>query len=1455
MTHKKEPNKYREWEKIRRDKLNSSFTVLSKLLPNHDPSLNWSKLDILQKASQYIEELQVKLKNVLTTEGVNKTKRCEIKTLYSRIKKLLLRNEQLCNLLKDAGIKIPSDYGSLKNFRQSLHWANKITPEQAKKLENEETQKENTDTNKTVKVKRNLKKGTAVAVKHRKSDAIKNKLTPIRKKPSIISLQLSNVVPLPAPQPLQKLPNPSCFIITNKPLDLSCSSQQKNKMTKASTVVTNSSSLAAPKMASTIKPSTSSSIPKVTTTTLNTLGPGTLILANGNIVPILPPSTVLPAPTILTNSTPILLKPPTNNTTLIVMPTNVSQGQTPKSTTTSTNTTTTTTVHQKIRPKINITCTTQANKVPIPALASKYSDYGIKKKLPESKPQNLSKKVKRKVTTTTQNKRVKIANKSQPTVSSKKVEDSVDDKNVQKEIDKSVENASSGDTPKSQEVPSEVPKKVTETNADKSNVDNNAQNNSAETNVASIPDKEKDSSSTPNPETTCSDGSRSDQIKNDQNPPEAVAKTIEIEKIDIPVTTPTSSVITSSTTDLTVNLNHSELSNDIFSTLQVPIGGQNPESTSPTAAFLLAFPLVSSLTGVKVTEVIEEENSDSRHGTPTLLQIGTMDTTKTTQSIHADSLTPNLLNLDNFSFFSGSNFYSSFDNANCPIIDKTSSACAKTTDQAPTKSAKVPETTISQNINTNPPLYTSAQPVISKPNLAVSNSFLQQNTSVSYTKPSPAVVSSTYTHVTMPQLNCPPTTHKPTETQYTAASVAQCNAFNPFSDFSKPNSYATFSKPYNDPLYTNSSYTYPHHNENNFNQNMYYPPKPTKPINNTYNASNYPDSSYNVTDNRKRHGSYYNQSKPPTKHASSKSTKTANTQPKPPINWMTTPDFRPQPTGTDYLVPPIDYTPNTFYSSNSFVSTTHSTYFNSTSSMYSSTEFQNSISDNRKTFDSSLPILPTGSSQRNEFEENQFSWSPTKLPQFLETPHTFVSSTLPTLVGDLALGTQVPFTEQKLEQSKPKESNRRTKGHSVGYDNQSNFLSVSQLVENKTEPSAARTTNRRNSGNRSLKNNSQKSKASQKQTENKEILDSGSQALAIEKKPSVNYTMQSVGNSSWISDCNKPNRHSNKNPQSSYSAEALIGHQETSDNSIPKQRYRQQSSYATTNKALPIPTFLSDNIVPYFPPVEISQDNNFMQTNSNYQSFNASVQNNSYSSTGPTITSNYLQPTGLIPEFQNYSSMITEADKVDNKHCNRTDSIKQTAGVNESEERSNMHHVHGDCSGPTNNFIKKSKHKQPNESNLPGIVDFGFLSMPNAINSPILPDDFHTHSNFLPPPTPSQLYPCKNPLYAKQSSELLSLPPVPVARSSSQNFDGPSSSVTGNAGSSLTSFNLSAIFPEINKGSVPLPGLYPDPSRNKNYNFQRNYIGSSVQVFPNKPTTSSSYANPLATSYAPSNQS
>ena len=103
----------------------------------------------------------------------------------------------------------------------------------------------------------------------------------------------------------------------------------------------------------------------------------------------------------------------------------------------------------------------------------------------------------------------------------------------------------------------------------------------------------------------------------------------------IPITSTSTDIDTcSKTTDsetnvnsaLNISLQNPEFSNDLFASLQVPSTGQHPESVSPTAAFLLAFPLVSSS---KVTEMIvdpqEEVGSDGMQGASTLLQIGNIE--------------------------------------------------------------------------------------------------------------------------------------------------------------------------------------------------------------------------------------------------------------------------------------------------------------------------------------------------------------------------------------------------------------------------------------------------------------------------------------------------------------------------------------------------------------------------------------------------------------------------------------------------------------------------------------------------------------------------------------------------------------------------------------------------------------------------------------------------------------
>jgi hypothetical protein len=58
-------SKSRVWERDRRERLNVSFNNLSLLLPNYDPATTLSKVEILQKAANYICDLQQENRNFL----------------------------------------------------------------------------------------------------------------------------------------------------------------------------------------------------------------------------------------------------------------------------------------------------------------------------------------------------------------------------------------------------------------------------------------------------------------------------------------------------------------------------------------------------------------------------------------------------------------------------------------------------------------------------------------------------------------------------------------------------------------------------------------------------------------------------------------------------------------------------------------------------------------------------------------------------------------------------------------------------------------------------------------------------------------------------------------------------------------------------------------------------------------------------------------------------------------------------------------------------------------------------------------------------------------------------------------------------------------------------------------------------------------------------------------------
>lgn len=1244
----------------------------------------------------------------------------------------------------------------------------------------------------------------------------------------------------------------------------------------------------------TVKHSSSESVIAKTNPSLNSLGPGTLILANGNILPILPQTQILPTQTII--PPPIIVNPtPTNNTTLFVVSNKVISPSTNKSNVTktslqpATNTMTMKVANilsknfSNIKPKIGVTKTTQINKVPIPALTSQYTlnSASSKKEKICSKKKTADKKTidKHKNPTTIEAEQKQnddeIKTKNKRRISTEKVA-----KKRQKISSTAEESKKETNSANNQVDPNKktVASSYTIDSLCKANKEGKTEEKMEERNVSVIKESENvDTARNDDISKESEINAKKDEVKIQEKPvidvvpilPEIPPEKEKVIESSLKIKTLENNISNKENAEISdekpstcskPNINKeksllpelpgksleiSELSNDIFASLQVPTGSQNPESTSPTAAFLLAFPLVSTLTGVKVTEVIEEETSDSHNGTPTLLQIGTMDTTKPTQT-QPENITASLLNLDNFSFFSSkdmcNNFFQPFDNisttTSAPVI--MTSAVQPTTVSSSCNTTKItstaPKTSTLENKKEKtlfetsyiPPITKESQSWVKNNSVANKNNEKLNNTEVFQSLPSSTVtvsVNNTYNTIYTQPYQQPTNTvvatscksyHPPQSSRMKSVNeqmscrqyrclpnksngIEDYNAFNSFTEIPKTNtcSYTDTSKIYNETLNTNYSYNY--QNENNFDS-TYSSTKVSSRNDRPYYQVSYDPSyaDYKNTEVNHLDSNFYNQITIQDKNKFVNTKSKSHTQPRPPVNWMTTPDIKQQ--STDFLLPPIakevDFVPpSSIYSTAPFISTSQSTYFNTNAPIYSSTNIQNSYT-------------PANTFTRNEVEENHFSWSPTKIPQMLDPP-SFVSATLPTLVGDLALGNnQLPFMEHKSDlpkqPHKTKENTRRNKQQN--YDNQSNFLSVSQLVDHNKTPLPGRVSSRRNSGNRSKTTN--QTKRSQKQKldiKDPHLINQNYSAKTLKNQtfPQENAPIN------WMPN-NKQNRQS-KNASSSYSAEALIGHQSQTDAVMTKSRNNQQnnSNFPLTSKALNVPTFLTDNIMPYFTSVDLpTQDNNFSQQTGNYQT-NAFTHNFSTNNTYSTssfmqtkITSSYLPNAhNLIPEItpHEYNPVIASENNIfshsNNKHYKNA-SNKQNSS-NRIDDRRHANNTSNNCSNNVNMFNKKIKKKQSNEANLPGLVDFSFLSMPSAINSPILPDDFHAHSNFLPPPpTPTQLYPCKNPLYPKQTTDLLPLPSV-----NRNNMQPEISPPMNNVGTSLTNFNLSTIFPEMNKVS------------------------------------------------------
>lgn len=108
---------------------------MAKLLPNHDPAIAPSKLEILQRAATYITDLQQKNKELENDDPqVTVAQRDETRKLRDRIRRLSSRAEQLAGLLRAAGLRIPKECNGVVFKGPPRLWSGKICREKAELL-------------------------------------------------------------------------------------------------------------------------------------------------------------------------------------------------------------------------------------------------------------------------------------------------------------------------------------------------------------------------------------------------------------------------------------------------------------------------------------------------------------------------------------------------------------------------------------------------------------------------------------------------------------------------------------------------------------------------------------------------------------------------------------------------------------------------------------------------------------------------------------------------------------------------------------------------------------------------------------------------------------------------------------------------------------------------------------------------------------------------------------------------------------------------------------------------------------------------------------------------------------------------------------------------------------------------------------------------------------------------
>ncbi|XP_076291320.1 uncharacterized protein LOC143214323 isoform X2 [Lasioglossum baleicum] len=623
-----------------------------------------------------------------------------------------------------------------------------------------------------------------------------------------------------------------------------------------------------------------------------------------------------------------------------------------------------------------------------------------------------------------------------------------------------------------------------------------------------------------------------------------------------------------------------------------------------------------------------------------------------------------------------------------------------------------------------------------------------------------------------------------------------------------------------------------------------------------------------------------------------------------PVNWMMPPEIKHNTNIADMILPPIGKELD-FCQNNLFAQTP--SYNQGTPN-----QFYNNYDVAAHSFPN-LPVLQSEPKRTSDVfysEEQPFPWSPTKTTVHVEQSQPvkgidqhIVPSSLPTLVGDLDLGTNIPEkqnflfgqvpsrvpSDQSKDPSKDKESNVTGRDFHTVLNSQSiqhpgsvsSFLSVSQLVEHeKAEKShqqhhqqhhhhphhhhhshphqqqqqqqqqQARKHQRKS--NTSPRGNSKRQMDIRKQTSGNDQLHQ-----RHEEQKSSGHTFSEQGYQQQQQQQQKYQQNNvhwrSRNCKSNYTAEALIGTNSSVHDPIQDKHasIKFTTNYPQNKFQTSLPT--ADTVMPinYFSNADDGSGYGQM-VNQNFNSYTYSSNANIYP-TSNFITSISNTPTSyMMPLHDNTDYMEANAFLLSNVATASTVTSSSTSTVTTSTSNVNSNtknhqhyakHPHCDKRIYSTN-AKKGKRKGPD-----GTMQNLEFSL-SGINSPL--EDYHHSATFLPPPPP----PHASPLYQNHpqanvyTKAVNSLPPPPaVAGPQSVPTVGPAGFsmnpnmprggiVSSNpmamshhpSGTSLTNFNLSTIFPEMNDkitgykppNGIPT-GLTQPPNQTTVYAQRTNY--------------------------------